>query len=144
MKTYERIEQEEARADVVEGGHEALLVGDEVEAQDGDGDDEEVEGREGEPAVVAQGLDARADGGEGVFGEIDESGAGVVDGEAAEAGGVGGDAGRQIEAEPGLPALGGAADDAQGAAGPDLLDEPVALGGIGRQFGDAEKGERIG
>ena len=78
-----------------------------------------------ETAMPTEGLDASADGGQGVLGEVDEDGAFLLDVEAAEAERARGGAGRQIEAEPGLTALGGAADDTDGSPGPDIPYEPA-------------------
>lgn len=93
MQAHERVQQEQLWAHEVEGRHQTPLVLWEVQAQDGDGDDGQIEGEEIQAAMETEGLDAGTDGGKTVLGEVDEGGSGVVDGEAVQARRGGSDAG---------------------------------------------------
>jgi hypothetical protein len=138
MQSHERIEDQHMRAQLAQDVAQALLIDVEVEAQHRRGDDMEVEGGDVEGAVAAERLDASADGGERVLGEIHEGGAGVVHGEAAQAGRARGDADGQLEAEPGLATLGRPAHDPDGGPGPEVLHEPAGALRRGPDLGGAE------
>jgi hypothetical protein len=84
VQSHERVEQQELRAQVLEGGGEASLIGRLVESDGRGGDDVQIERVEVEGAVKAEACDASADLGESVLGEVDESGTGVESREATE------------------------------------------------------------
>jgi len=60
---------------------------------------------ERQAAQGAQGFDALAHARQRILGEVDQDGAGILDGKGAEAVGAGGDRDGEIEAEPGLADL---------------------------------------
>ena len=104
------------------------LIGGQIEAEAGGGDDLDVEGGEVDAGGEGDAVQALADDVQGVFGGVEEDAAGLGGREAAQAGGAGGDGEGEVEGEEGLAALGLAADDADGLRGPEGLDEPAALG----------------
>jgi hypothetical protein len=125
------VEDEKAGAPVCESETEALDV---LRAIDPEGrldDEAEVEVAEGGAAGLAEIFDALADLEGCVFGGVDERMAGARDRVASEAGPSGGDGDGDLEGEPALAALGGAADDADGTGAPKTLDEPGRSRGIG-------------
>lgn len=123
VEADERIENEELGAEPPDGGEEALLVGGGVEANGGRGDDVEIEGIEGDAAVSAEGGDACAHLGQGVFREEGECGSRLVDLKAIEHGRSGGDADGHVEPEPALGAFWLSTANAN-SGGPDAVDEP--------------------
>lgn len=138
------IQQQQARAEQVEGTSETMLVAVEVEAEGARGDDLDGETVEVKTAVVTQGQEACLEDGRCVLGEVDQDGARRQDGEATEAGGAAGDGEGEVEAEPGLATLGGPADEADAGAGPQTLDEP-GDGAVGRgQVGGGDDLEAVG
>src|SRR5690606_4273782 len=95
----------------------------------------------------AEGGDARADGRQGVLGEVDERGPGGPDAEASETRDTGSDGGGDLEGEPGRAGLRRPADDAVAVVGPRGVAEPAVLGvgdvepagGAGRQRLDGDR-----
>ena len=97
---------------------ETVAVAFGVQAQGGSGDDEEVEDAERRAGGGGDAVEALADDGEGVLGGVEEHAATLLDGEAAQTRGAGGDRDGDVEGEERLPALGLPAQDADGALGP--------------------------
>ena len=73
-------------------------------------------------------LEPTADDVKSVFGSIEEHAAGMGDGEVAKARRAGSDGDGHIEDEKALARFWFAADDTDGLLGPEILDEPAALG----------------
>ena len=82
-------------------------------------DEAEVEIAEAEAAGGGDRREARAQVGGGVLGAVEEDGVGLRRGEATERRGAGRDRDRDVEGEPGLPDLGGAADHADAVGTPE-------------------------
>lgn len=141
VKSHEGIEEEEPGLAAREGGAQTCLVGGEIEAQAGRGDHEQVERGERQTAVQTHTSDAVSHPWQRILGEVDECGAWVIDGEAAEARSAGGDADGEVETEPALARLGHASDDADGMAGPDLAHQPGVLRGSDLEVGGPCDGE---
>lgn len=127
VEADERIEEEHAGAMCAEGAIDAGAIAVEIESEYGSSDDVERNAGEVEAALQAEAGEAKLDVGGSVLGEVDEGGPRVVDGEAAEAGGVGGNGEGEVECEPALAAFRRAADDADTGASPEGFDEPSAL-----------------
>ncbi len=125
VQSDEGIEDEQARRIAADGVSQARLVAPAIEAQNGDGDDVDGNGCEIELSSAADAREARLDDGRRVLGHVEEDGARVVDVEGSEARGARGDRDGEIEREPGLAALGRAAEDADGSARPERVDEPA-------------------
>jgi hypothetical protein len=143
MEADQRIEQEHMRADELQGMEQARLVGFAVQAQEGLGDDVEVEAADIQTPAGAEGFDALADQGEFVLGGEDEGRAGVGHGEAVQAGGVGGDAYGHVECQEGFACFGLTAEDSRGGACPQGPDEPAIFQGPGGDIAGPEDGEWI-
>ena len=80
---------------------------------------------------------------ERVFGGVEQDGAGLDDGEAAEAGLAGGDGHGHVEGEEGFAALRLSADDADSLCGPETADEPAVLLGDDGEIGGETDGELV-
>jgi hypothetical protein len=141
VQTHEGIEQKKFGLEAGERGFEALLVGLEIETHDGSGDDVEIERREVEATMLAEGDDALADAMQGVLGEVYEGGSLVVDGEATEARSSGSHAECHIESEPALGAFGLSATKPDGLASPQIANEPLSAGHDRGQVVCADHGE---
>jgi hypothetical protein len=140
VKSDEGIEDQEPGLEGSEGVIEGDLIALEVEAETGSGDDVEVEAGEGEAAVVGELVDAVAELGEGVLGEIDDGGSRGIHLEVAEAGGAGSHRDGEVEAEPGFAGLGRATNDADGRSPPELPYKPahvlwLGVDGMNREGG---------
>lgn len=136
------IEDEKARTAGGKGDAQALDVLGAIDAQRRLDDEAEVEVAEGGAAGLAKIFKALAHLEGRVLGGVDEGGAAGRHGEASEAGPSGGDGDGDFEGEPAFAALGGAADDADGAGAPEGFDEPGRSGGIGcGDVGGANDGE---
>jgi hypothetical protein len=144
MKADEGVEQEKARSVLAEGAVDAESVAIEIETQRGGGDDVEGDAREGEASGSRETEESLLDVGGAVFRHVDEGGPRIVDGEAAEAGGVTSNGQGQIEAEPALAALRRSADDADAGPRPEGVDEPAAVGLRVGEVGGADDRERVG
>ena len=123
VQSHERVEDHKPRADSFDRLHQPLAVGAMVEAQCGDVDDGDVEGLEAGVGGLCDALQPGAHDVAGVLGGEQQDGTRLVGGEAAQARDAGGD--REVEGEEGLAALGLAADDADGLAPPQRVDEPL-------------------
>ncbi len=128
MKSHQRIEEQETRREVRDGGGEAFAVARIVEPQRSGGDDVQRDAIDGQVAQRAQGGDALAHARQGILGEEDEDGTRGLDGKSTEAVGAGCDRDSEVEAEPGLPDLGMAGNEADGRVGPQVADEPRFVG----------------
>ena len=91
MKSDQWVQQQECRAEPLHGVVESELVALGIEAQAVSSDDLQVEAGQLEAAVAAQVGDAVANARQSILGEIDQSGSGGLDREAAEGRGAGGD-----------------------------------------------------
>jgi hypothetical protein len=143
VEADEGVEDEESGPYAVEGDAQAALVVEGVEAEADLGDE-----AEGEPVEVgASGggdvADALSDVGGAVLGGEEKDGAGLLDAEAAEAGPARCDGDGEVEGEPGLARLGGAAHDADGVVGPEAGGEPAFRGKDGLDVGHADDGQRF-
>ena len=143
VKADQGIEEQEAGLEIREGLVEGALVVGAVEAKTRSRDDVKVQGAEGEPPVAAEVGHPVSNSRQGILGEVDDGGAGAHDLEATEAGGAGGDGDGDIETEPGFTGLGGAADDANGGAAPEILDEPANVVGFGLDGVDGHNGQTV-
>ena len=76
-----------------------------------------------------------------VLGQIDQHRPRLRDGVLAQAGGAGGHAQGQVEAQPGLRAFGGAADHPDRRATPELFDKPVLGVVLAGDLSDAHDGK---
>jgi hypothetical protein len=139
VEPHEGIEDDEARAQAIDGLEEAPAVGLDVEADDGVDDHVDVEAVPGDLCGSADAVQAGAHDVGRVLGGVEQHGAAGGDGEAPEAGHAGGDADGHAEAEEGLAALGLAADDADRGLGPQPVDEPaLGRGLLGELAGAAD------
>jgi len=102
MKADEGVEEQQAWPNRLHGGVESSTVFLAIEAKGRGGDEVEVGLMQTDPAVLTEPLDACPCALEGVLGQIEQSGAGLVDGEGTQAGSTRGDAEGEIEREPGL------------------------------------------
>lgn len=143
VESNEGIEDEEAGSATADGIAEARLIATAIETQNGDGDDVDGHLGEVEAADLADATKPRLDDGAGVLGHVEQDGASVVDVEGAEARGAGCDGDGEVESEPGLAALGSAAEDADGGAGPERLDEPAGGAVAVIEVGSANDGEGV-
>ena len=125
VEADEGVEDEEAGPDALHGLDQALAVGAMIEAQGGHVDDGDVEGLEAGAGGAGDALQPGADDVAGVLCGEQQDRAGLVGGEAAQAGDAGGDGHGEVEREEGLAAFGLAADDADGLARPEPVDEPL-------------------
>ena len=125
VQADERVEHHEAGADALHRLDQALAVGAMIEAQCGDVDDGDVEGLEAGAGGAGDALEPGAHDVAGVLGREHQDRAGLVGGEAAQARDAGGDRHGDVEGEEGLSAFGLAADDADGLAPPEPVDEPL-------------------
>lgn len=141
MKPDQRIEEQKLGPEPSDGGVEALLIVTQIESDGGCGDDVEREAGQVESSMVAEGDDALAHARQGVLGEVDEGGARVVDGEAIEAWGAGGDAQGEVESEETLRAFWLAAAKPDGLPSPDIAHEPLGAGLGGGQVVCAQDGQ---
>src|SRR5207247_4594644 len=119
VQAHERIDQEGPRAVAVEGGTQAGAIARGIETEGRRDDEAEVEIAGAEAAGGGARREARARVGGGVVGAVEEDGAGLRHGEATERRGAGRDRDRDVEGEPGLPDLGGAADHADAVGTPE-------------------------
>src|SRR4051812_18120683 len=139
----EGVEHEEAGCELANGGAQTRLVASAIEAQDRRGDDVDRRAGQVEGAGAAESREPGLDDRGRVFGHVEEDGARVVDVEDIEAGCAGGDGDREVEGEPGLAALGGAAQDADGTARPEGVDEPAWEGVAIVEIGGADDRKRV-
>jgi hypothetical protein len=114
VQTHQRVQEQQLGFECLQGLLQSAAVALEVQAEAGGGDDVEIEAAQGESSVPAQLIDAVADVGERVLGEVDKHRTGSVDLEAAEAGGPGGDGDRQIEPHHGFAHLRRPSDNTDG------------------------------
>ena len=104
------------------------------------GDHLDVEFGDGETGGGADSVEAPTDDVERIFGGVEQDASGPGYGEAAQAGGSGGDGDGQIEGKEGFAAFWLAADDADGLLGPQAGDEPALVDGvIGEAMGGLER-----
>jgi len=106
MKADEGVEEQQAWANFLHGSVKSSTVFLTIEAKGGSGDEVEVGLMQTDSAVLTEPLDARPSVVEGVLGQVEQSGAGLVDCEGTQAGSARGDAEGEIEGEPGLADLG--------------------------------------
>ena len=138
VQAHERVENQQARPDALDGAFEAATVLGIIEAQGRHVEDAEVEALEVGSACGGDGLKALAEDMGRVLGCEQEDAAGLG-GEAPHAGDAGGDGDGDVEGEEGLAALRLAADDADALLVPERVDEP----GLGRGA-DLEFARRAG
>lgn len=141
VESHQGIEQEELRTASREGPRETLLIGREIEPDGGCGDDVDIESREVERAMHADGTDALTDARERVLGEVDEGRAAIIDGEAIEKGRARCDADGHVEPEPALRAFGLSPAEPDGLVSPHVSDEPVRAGLESGQIAGTDDGE---
>jgi hypothetical protein len=127
MKPHQGIENEQARARPPDGFVEPRSVTIEIEAQARGGDDVEGDALKIDPTVPTEPLEALADEGGMILGEIDEHIAGLRDLESVETGRAGRDGEREIESQPRLPELGVARCESDSCPAPELVDEPAGV-----------------
>src|SRR5712691_3385586 len=108
-----------------------------IDAQRGLDDETHVERVQERAARLTDMLEPLADLERGILRGVEQDGPGRGDREAAEARAPGGDRDGEFEGEPAFAGLGRAADDADGAAAPERLDEPG--GGGGRRIDDVRR-----
>ena len=139
VQAHQRVEHDEPGPDALDRLDQALAVRAMVEAQRRHVDDGDVEGLEVGAGGARDTLEPGAHDVAGVFGGEQQDGSCLAGGEAAQAGHAGGDRDGEVEREEGLAALGLAADDADGLAPPQRVDEPPlaarALFELGRGSG---------
>jgi len=133
MEPDERIEDEQAGAEHLDGADEPLPIELGVDPERRLGDDVEIEAVEIGAGGLTDSFEAPSEDVVGVFGGEDENGPDPVDGEAAERGSTGGDGDGEIEGEKRLAALRFASDDPDGLLGPEIPNEPPRLVGHGRE-----------
>jgi hypothetical protein len=139
MEADERIEDEEARAEGIDGVEETKKVALDIEPELGIEDEVDGEGGEIDVADASKAFETPADFLGRFFGGEEEDGAGLERLEGAEAGAAGGDGEGHVEGEPALAALGSAADDADGLRGPKAVDQKAGV--LRRGRGDSGDGE---
>ena len=118
VQAHERIEHQKARFELYDGLFEALTVGGVVDSQCRGGDDVHVEVCKLDARGGADALEPAAHDMQGILGRVEQHPARPGDGEAAQAGGAGGDRDGEVQGEEGLAALRLAADDPDGLFGP--------------------------
>ena len=118
MKSHERVEDKKPGTVAIEGGGEPCPIVLGIESETVRKDEPEVESLDIDVARNRDGADAGTELCRAVLSPVEEDGAGITDREAAEGGSAAGDADREIEGEPGLAALGRAADEAHAMTGP--------------------------
>lgn len=129
MQADEGVEDEQARAQMLDGVGEAVAIFGKVEAEDGGGDDLDVEGIEAFAGGERDAFKATSDDVQGVLGGEEQDTASGDRREASEARHAGGNSHRHVEGKEGLAALGLAADDTDSLGSPQSFDEPAALFG---------------
>ena len=114
-----------------EGGGETRPIVFRVEPQAGAEDQAELESDEPDAARGGDGLDAGAQMGGVILGAVEQHRAAVADREATECRSAARDTDGEVEREPGLAALGSATDQPHAQLGPQPLDQPARVLGIG-------------
>ena len=144
VQAHEGIKHEEFGPQGSNRGAERLAVLAAIEAQHRCRNDVDVEGREVDAGGIGDALEPLTHDRGGVLGGIEEHGPSLPGREVAQAGDACGNGDGKVESEEGFAAFGLAADDADGLAHPQSLDEPGLLGslGFGEQRG-AEGGKRL-
>jgi len=137
MEAYEGIEDEEHGPERGDGGLQLLAILGEIEpdARRGDDVDRQIGERHGRGA--ADPLETGPHHVQGVLRGIEQHGAALRRGEAAQTRHAGRDGDDHVEREKTLAALGLAADDADRFGGPEVLNEPRVLGETHGQLGRA-------
>ena len=112
MQSYQGVEEEESWFESVDGVDEFCSVGFKIEPERWGINYVQVEGFDVEMSMPANSKDTFTDHECGVFSEVDESRSLLCNLEVTETRGSRGNAGSDIEAEPGLAAFRSTADDA--------------------------------
>ena len=129
MQAHQGVEDEQARGEALDGVVQALAVTVMVEAQCGDVDDGDVEVMEGSGGGLGDAFETAAHEMAGILCGVHQDRAGLCGGEVTQARDARGDADGEVEGEEGFAALGFAADDADGVAAPQRVDEPLLVAG---------------
>ena len=141
MKPDEGVEDEQHRAQAVDGGLQVRPVFGEVEAQAGRGNHGNGQLGERDPSSEADAIEARAYEVQRVLGRVEEDWPSTCGSESAQAGDAGSDGDQRVEREKALAALGLATNDADRFIGPEVLDEPAVLRRTERQIARAGDGQ---
>lgn len=115
-----------------------------IETQRRHGDDLDVEGLEIDACGSGNSLEALTHDMRSVLGGEQQRGAALMGGEAAQAGGAGGDGDGEIEGEERFTALGFTTDDADGLGTPQALDQPRRLAVLERRQVGGAGGRQCG
>jgi hypothetical protein len=134
VQADEGVEHEEDRPHRGDGGLELLPIFGEIETQAGRGDDVDRQLGERDVRRATDAVEPRADQMQGVLSGVQEHRAAPRWGKPAQTRNAAGDGDDHIEREEALAAFGLAADDADGFIGPEVRDQPAALGGTDGQL----------
>ena len=129
VQAHQGVEDKQAWPDALDGVVQALAVAFEVEAQSRHVDDGDVEVTERRGGGAGDVFEPGAHDVSGVLGGEQHDGSWVCGGEVTQARDARGDGHGEVECEEGFAALGFAADDADGFAAPQRVDEPVLVAG---------------
>lgn len=143
VQTDEGVEHEQAWCELADGGTQAGLVAAAIEAQHRRRDDMDRRVGQIERAGTAESGEPRLDDRRRVLGHVEQDGPRMVDVERIQAGCARGDGDREVEGEPGFAGFGGAAEDADGTARPEGVDEPAWEGVAIVEVGGADDRERV-
>jgi hypothetical protein len=119
MKANQGIKQKKPGLECLERCAQTLLVISKIEAQHFGGNGVEWDLVDIEVAVPAQGLDSGADCRQGIFGQVDQNRADLLNGETVQAGRPRSHTQGHIQAQPGFATLWRAANDTHGLPGPE-------------------------
>ncbi len=128
VQPHQRVENEQARLDPLDGLCEPEPIVLEIESQTGGGDDVDGDVVDLEAAVLAEPGETLTHQRGVIFGKVHQGVAGLVRLESVETRSGGGDREGEIEPEPGLAELRRAADEADGRTAPELVNEPARSG----------------
>ena len=129
VQAHQGVEDKQAWPDALDGVVQALAVAFEVEAQSRHVDDGDVEVTERRVGGAGDAFEPGAHDVSGILGGEQHDGSWVCGGEVTQARDARGDGHGEVEGEEGFAALGLAADDADGFAAPECVDEPVLVAG---------------
>jgi len=137
MQSHERIEDEQLGTQLGDGLGERIAVALDIESHGWRSDDVDVEVGQFASGGERDSVQSLSHDVQRVLGGEEQHAAGALDREAAQAGCAGCDRDSHVEREKRLAALRLAANDADRFVGPQVLDEPSAFDGPGREVGGA-------
>jgi hypothetical protein len=144
VKAHQGIQQKKPGPKVLQRGPQALLVPLRVQAHDRLCDDGEVQLRDLQAAVAADGLQPGSHLSVAILCEVNERPAGGLDAEAVQCRSPRGDAHGEVKPEPALQRLRAASKEAHSLATPEALDEPAILSTLDLQVASEDARETFG